>query len=146
MAWKDKVLGIVEGYLNGQASGLALMDILMCDINPSGKLAETFPNYLDEIPRIQKIKPYHLNSTIGKIKHIMIGKMLYKMVRKEYGSIAGDQPTQAMIEMLEASVNEMPLRSLVLFSDGKLSKKRAFGIIDLMHHDFLRGILKLIKG
>ncbi|MEF3692627.1 MAG: glycoside hydrolase family 3 C-terminal domain-containing protein, partial [Acholeplasmataceae bacterium] len=336
MPWKDQVHGIVEGYLGGQASGLALMDILMGDINPSGKLAETFPNSLEEIPSsanfpgetrqviyqeglyigyrafdsmnlnplfpfghglsytsfvysnlsiqqnqdilelkfmlqnsgnkcgkeiiqvyvskensviyrplqelktfkkielqpqeikevtlniplqnlaiyqdgfkiesgiylfrvgsssrdirleqtyvietqdvikednalpyhnisqnfkptrddyelifgseippVQNVKPYHLNSTIGEIKHTMIGKMLYKMIRKEYGSIAGNQPTQAMIEMLEASVNEMPLRSLVLFSDGKLSKRRTLGMIDFMNHRFLKGVLKLIKG
>lgn len=76
----------------------------------------------------------------------MIGKMLYKMVRKEYANVAGENPTLAMIEMLEASVKEMPLRSLVLFSDGKLSKNRALGMIDLLNHHFIKGIWKLIKG
>ena len=336
MPWKDKVAAIVEGYLGGQASGLALVDVIMGDINPSGKLAETFPKNLDEIPAsanfpgqnrqviymeglyvgyraydtlnllplypfghglsyttfeysdlnvqrelehlklsfklknsgkrdgkevvqvyispekssiyrplqelkafkkielksneikeveiiiptkdlsiyqkgfkiesgmyhfrigsssrdirleekifiesqsiidkdhvksyhlvqhqfnptvedyesllgcktplIQSDKPYHLNSTIGEIRHTMIGKMLYKMVRKEYANVAGENPTLAMIEMLEASVKEMPLRSLVLFSDGKLSKNRALGMIDIMNHHFLKGIWKLIKG
>jgi beta-glucosidase len=98
------------------------------------------------VPPIQPDKPYHLNSTIGEIKHTMVGKMLYKMVRKEYASVAGENPTLAMIEMLEASVKEMPLRSLVLFSDGKLSKNRALGMIDILNHHFLKGIWKLMKG
>ena len=112
--------------------------------NPSNRDYEKLLGYI--IPPIQQVKPYHLNSTIGEIKHTTIGKMLYKMVKKEYASVAGEHPTQAMIDMLEASVNEMPLRSLVLFSDGKLSKDRALGMIDLLNHHPIRGIWRLIKG
>lgn len=50
MPWKDKVQGIIEQYLAGQASGEALVDILFGTVNPSGKLAETFPNTISEIP------------------------------------------------------------------------------------------------
>ena len=53
MPWKDNVLGIIEQYLGGQASGEALCDIVFGDVNPSGKLAETFPNNLEEFPSNQ---------------------------------------------------------------------------------------------
>jgi len=43
MSWADKVKGIVEAYLGGQASGGAIADILFAITNPCGKLAETFP-------------------------------------------------------------------------------------------------------
>ncbi len=43
MPWKNDVSAIVEGYLGGQAGADAMVDILFGDINPSGKLAETFP-------------------------------------------------------------------------------------------------------
>ena len=48
MPWKDKVKGILEQYLGGQASGEALADVVFGKVNPSGKLAETFPNNLEE--------------------------------------------------------------------------------------------------
>ncbi len=43
MPWKEEIAAILEGYLGGQAGAAALVDILYGDINPSGKLAETFP-------------------------------------------------------------------------------------------------------
>ncbi|MFW6022046.1 MAG: beta-glucosidase family protein [Halanaerobiaceae bacterium] len=50
MPWEDKVKGILEGYLGGQASGGAVADILTGKVNPSGKLAETFPVKLSDNP------------------------------------------------------------------------------------------------
>ncbi|MGD6891964.1 glycoside hydrolase family 3 C-terminal domain-containing protein [Bacillus mobilis] len=50
MPWIGKVKGILEGYLGGQALGGAIADILFGDVNPSGKLAETFPKVLSDNP------------------------------------------------------------------------------------------------
>lgn len=50
MPWLDKVQGLLEGYLGGQALGGAIADILFGDENPSGKLAETFPKQLSDNP------------------------------------------------------------------------------------------------
>ncbi len=50
MPWADNVSGILEGYLGGQAGGGALADILSGHVNPGGKLAETFPNRLEDNP------------------------------------------------------------------------------------------------
>ncbi|MFP4662384.1 MAG: beta-glucosidase [Halanaerobiales bacterium] len=50
MPWIDKVNGILEGYLGGQASGGAVADVLFGEVNPSGKLAETFPVKLSDNP------------------------------------------------------------------------------------------------
>lgn len=50
MPWLDKVKGLLEGYLCGQALGGAIADILFGLANPSGKLAETFPKKLIHNP------------------------------------------------------------------------------------------------
>ncbi|TYR80497.1 glycosyl hydrolase [Priestia megaterium] len=50
MPWIDKVKGLLEGYLGGQALGGAIADLLFGDANPSGKLAETFPKFLSDNP------------------------------------------------------------------------------------------------
>lgn len=50
MPWVDKVSGIVEAYLGGQAVGGAVVDILYGKANPSGHLAESFPVRLQDNP------------------------------------------------------------------------------------------------
>ncbi|MEG6571356.1 glycoside hydrolase family 3 C-terminal domain-containing protein [[Clostridium] cellulosi] len=50
MPWIGSVSAVLEGYLCGQASGGAAADILFGDVNPSGKLAETFPKKLSDNP------------------------------------------------------------------------------------------------
>ena len=44
MPFEDDVKAIVEGYLLGQAGSGAMASILYGEVNPSGKLAETFPD------------------------------------------------------------------------------------------------------
>ena len=50
MPFVDKVSGIVEAYLCGDGSGGAVCDVLYGKVNPSGKLAETFPKKLSDNP------------------------------------------------------------------------------------------------
>ncbi|MEK4660696.1 glycoside hydrolase family 3 C-terminal domain-containing protein [Priestia sp. FSL H7-0729] len=50
MPWLDKVKAVLEAYLGGQALGGAIVDILFGSVNPSGKLAETFPKKLIHNP------------------------------------------------------------------------------------------------
>lgn len=44
MPWKDKAQAILWSYYAGMETGTAFAGILFGDINPSGKLAETFPD------------------------------------------------------------------------------------------------------
>lgn len=50
MPWLDEVKGVVESYLGGEAVGGAQCDILFGKVNPSAKLAETFPYKLEDNP------------------------------------------------------------------------------------------------
>lgn len=50
MPWVNDVKAILEVYLGGQAVGGATVQALYGDVNPSGKLAETFPIKLEDNP------------------------------------------------------------------------------------------------
>ena len=48
--WIDGVAAVLEGWMMGQAGGGAIADVLFGRVNPSGKLAETFPLKLADTP------------------------------------------------------------------------------------------------
>ena len=50
MPWVGRVKSILEAYLGGQAAGGAIADLLFGEVNPSGKLTETFPMKLSDNP------------------------------------------------------------------------------------------------
>ena len=48
--WVDRVAAVVEAWYAGQAAGGAVADVLTGAVNPSGRLAETFPVRLEDTP------------------------------------------------------------------------------------------------
>ncbi|MGN0447600.1 MAG: glycoside hydrolase family 3 C-terminal domain-containing protein [Acutalibacteraceae bacterium] len=50
MPWLNKAKAVLNGYLAGQASGSAAANILSGDVCPSGKLGETYPHKLSDVP------------------------------------------------------------------------------------------------
>ena len=49
-AWIDGVAAVLEAWMMGQAGGAAISDVLFGHVNPSGKLAETYPLKLSDTP------------------------------------------------------------------------------------------------
>ncbi len=50
MPWLDKVAGVVEAWYAGSSGHKALANVLVGDVNPSGKLAMTFPKSEKDLP------------------------------------------------------------------------------------------------
>lgn len=50
MPWLDHVTSLVHGYLTGQAGSAGVVNVLTGRVNPSGRLAETYPFRLADTP------------------------------------------------------------------------------------------------
>jgi beta-glucosidase len=51
MPWIDRVAGVVEAWYAGSSGHAALADVLIGEVNPSAKLAITFPKSEQDLPR-----------------------------------------------------------------------------------------------
>ncbi len=52
LPWAARVPAILEAYLGGQAGGAGVAAVLIGHVNPSGKLAETFPIRIEDTPAL----------------------------------------------------------------------------------------------
>jgi beta-glucosidase len=50
LPWADEPAAVVEAYLGGQAAGAAIVDVLLGDAEPGGRLAESFPVRAADLP------------------------------------------------------------------------------------------------
>ena len=50
MPWLDQCRALVHGYLCGQAGASAVLKVLLGQVNPSGKLNETYPAAYEDVP------------------------------------------------------------------------------------------------
>lgn len=75
MPWISKVSAVLESYLGGEAVGEVQRDILFGKVNPSGKLAESFPIRLQDNPSYLS---YHVKK--GKVHYqeeVFVGYRYY---------------------------------------------------------------------
>jgi beta-glucosidase len=75
MPWADKAKAIVEAWLGGQAGGGAIADVLTGAVNPSGKLAETFPKSICDSPTFPHFPARNRQANYGE--GIFIGYRYY---------------------------------------------------------------------
>ncbi len=80
MPWIDRVKGVLNTYLPGQAGGGAIVDIITGKVNPSGKLAESYPIHLQDTPCVNyypnRFAPYYKES-------IFVGYRYYDSANKD---------------------------------------------------------------
>jgi len=75
MPWKNEVSGILETWLGGQAGAGGTADVLFGKVNPSGKIAETFPYKLEDTPAYFNFPGEEGNALYGE--RIFVGYRYY---------------------------------------------------------------------
>ena len=71
MPWLPKVKALVHGYLCGQAGASSVLKVIMGDVNPSGKLAESYPVKYEDVssapyfPAKERIAEYRESLYVG---------------------------------------------------------------------------------
>lgn len=79
MNWDSDAKAIVHGYLGGQAGAGAMADVLTGVINPSGKLAETYPFVYGDVPNAAEFPSHQRTSQYREA--IYVGYRYYDKTR-----------------------------------------------------------------
>lgn len=80
MPWRDKASAILMMHLSGQNVGEAARDLLFGDANPCGKLAETFPLALQDVPCLAN---FGKGGNCEYRESIYVGYRYYDKVKKD---------------------------------------------------------------
>lgn len=87
MPWLDKVAGVVEAWYAGSAGHKALANVLVGDVNPSAKLAMTFPKSEKDLPRMvippELAKDQALNYAVRYDEGPKVGYKWYEAEHKQ---------------------------------------------------------------
>lgn len=81
MPWEGDVKAIVHGYLGGQAGASAMLNILTGDVNPSGRLNETYPIHCEDTPAFAYYPSKERNSEYRE--SLYVGYRYYTTVAKK---------------------------------------------------------------
>ncbi len=81
MPWENSAKAILHSFLGGEAGGSAVVDLLFGDVNPSGKLAETYPYALEDTPCYDYFPGN--TTTVEYREGIFIGYRYYDTAKKD---------------------------------------------------------------
>ncbi|MFA0814414.1 MAG: glycoside hydrolase family 3 C-terminal domain-containing protein [Anaerofustis sp.] len=112
MPWVDRVPAVLEGYLCGQAGAGAMADILFGAVNPSGKLAETFPLALEDTPCFNYFPGGP--KTVEYRESLFVGYRYYQSAHKDVLFPFGYGLSYTTFEYSELSLSRDPSDSDVL--------------------------------
>ena len=65
--WADQPAALMFGYLGGQAAGSALVDVLFGDVEPGGRLAESFPVAVAQLPAQDNFRSHPTPGAVPRV-------------------------------------------------------------------------------
>jgi beta-glucosidase len=77
MPWVDQVPSVLEAWYPGEEDGNALAAVLFGDVNPSGKLPDTFPKTEDQTPVASPERWPGVNGTATYSERLQVGYRWY---------------------------------------------------------------------
>ena len=97
------------------------------------------------VPAAEEARPFHLNSTLSEVASTRLGRRVANAVKAQFFKRmgGGDPATRKMIEHL---VDDMPLRSLVLFFGGRISFHVAEAFTAVLNGRYLRALRLLVAA
>ncbi len=107
----EKAPAIIEGWYPGQEQGTAVSNVIFGKVNPSGKLAVTFPRHVGQLPVYYNSKPYvhespYINGKYSPLYHFGYGlsytQYKYSNLNLSTKKINVEEPVKVKIDVTNA--------------------------------------------
>jgi hypothetical protein len=80
------------------------------------------------------------------MQHSLIARQLQKTIRKQAEAIIGDDPDDPNAQMIQATLNDSPLRTLMLFGGDSFNRDMAGGLLLMINRKFFKGLKLLMQS
>ena len=91
------------------------------------------------VPRPEPSRPYHVNSTVTEIAETWLGRLVRRQVARQFQRMLGVTALdETNARMFEEMAHNLPLRSLVLFSRGRLGFRAVDALLAALNGRFGR--------
>ncbi|NKB99163.1 MAG: glycosyl hydrolase [Pseudomonadales bacterium] len=91
------------------------------------------------IPDTESSRPFHLNSSIQEIRSSLVGAQIAKKITAAFtANMGGESNDETLKKMFEEMANNMPLRSLALFSRGRTGYADLEQMLALLNHQYIK--------
>ena len=98
------------------------------------------------VPEPEPSRPYHVNSTVTEIAETWLGRLVRRQVARQFQRMLGVTALdETNARMFEEMAHNLPLRSLVLFSRGRLGFRAVDALLAALNGRFGRLVRILVR-
>ena len=107
--------------------------------------AEFAALYGKPLPPAQRLpgEPFTANSTMSEIQDTFAGRVILAQIHKQAKKLMGDTPSEDVQDIIDASILDMPLRSMMLFGGDRVPPRMVEGMVDMANGKLLSGLIKM---
>ena len=138
--------GLRRRYLCADLPGYSVADkAAFIDDSPDGERARIFGERIAAARRRRRPK-YSLTSTLLEVSGTRVGQKLYEAAHEGATKTLAPDAAESERRLMQAMVDEMPLRNMITMSNGDLSEETVLALIHLMNRHPIRGLLGLLRA
>jgi beta-glucosidase len=93
-----------------------------------------------------KDEPATINTPIADMRKSLVVSQLQKTMQKQVDVIIGNDPDSPNAQMVQTVLGEAPLRTLLLFGGGAISRGLVDGLLLMINRKYVKGLSQVLKS
>lgn len=95
------------------------------------------------VPPARSLRPFTTNSTLGEIQTTFVGRIFVKLIKANMAKTMGGEGMEELSKMIDAMLEDMPLRQLAMMSGGAMTPAMMDGLVEMTNGHLFLGLKKM---